>query len=101
MITTNLENLQNDIEKYFNTVVNDSEIVIAAQADGIGVVIMPFEEYNKMTLNAGRVIDPSHKCKHNPKGKDRKAGKFPAFFMPGVRCRFCREYLQNLRHSQP
>ena len=61
MITTNLENLQNDIEKYFNTVVNDSEIVIAAQADGIGVVIMPFEEYNKMTLNAGRGIDPSHK----------------------------------------
>lgn len=61
MITINLENLQNDIEKYFNTVVNDSEIVIAARADGVGVVIMPFEEYNKMTLNAGRVIDPNHK----------------------------------------
>lgn len=58
MITTNLENLQNDIEKIL---VNNSETVIATRADGVGVVIMPFEEYNKMTLNAGRVIDPNHK----------------------------------------
>lgn len=61
MIKTNLTDLQNDFGKYFNTVVNNSETVIATRADGVGVVIMPFDEYSKMTLKAGRLIDPGHK----------------------------------------